>query len=308
MSTTCSFIITQLPGERHLLPRLQLHGTSFQFLRSEDHPIGAALTSFAPLAIRPRHTPLAVPQPHAPAYGAHTRQVLAEVGVDAAQLLARGVAAERWSLAYLPGRPPPPLAASPAESLSRASTREVVVAVSEASVAAVATSAKRAGASEAEACPICLDEITRGVQLGCGHSLCGGCALRCGDAGHRRCPVCRAPHLLHPARLAQRSHVWRTRYASWRVGGATGAHGELSSIRVPAAAEAARRAEKGGISGEEAGGGSSGHGGVGHSRQCGDVHRASMSACVSVYSAPDLVKLERDAQGRSSLSGRADEE
>ena len=298
--------------ERHLLPRLQLHGTSFQFLRTEDHPIGAALTSFAPLAIRPRHTPLAVPQPHAPAYGTHTRQVLAEVGVEAEQLLARGVAAERWSLAYLPGRPPP----APAPSAERAAAAAVVAvaAVAEAAVVAVATSTKRAGATEAEACPICLDEITRGVQLGCGHSLCGGCALRCGDAGHRRCPVCRAPHLLHPARLAQRSHVWRTRYASWRVGGAAGARGELSSIRVPAAAEAARRAEKGGISGEEieaggisgAGGGTSGHGGVGHSRQCGDVHRASLSACV-VYSAPDLVKLERDEQRRSLLSGRAEE-
>ena len=64
--------------ERHLLPRLQLHGGSFQFVRAEDHPIGTALTSFAPLAIRPNHTPLAVPQPHAPGYGAHTRQVLAE--------------------------------------------------------------------------------------------------------------------------------------------------------------------------------------------------------------------------------------
>ena len=268
-------------------------------MRSENHPIGAALTSFAPLAIRPRHTPLAVPQPHAPAYGAHTRQVLAEVGVEAEQLLARGVAAERWSLAYLPGRPPP----APAPSAERA-TAAAVAAVAEAAVVAVATSTKRAGATKAEACPICLEEITRGVQLGCGHSLCGGCALRCGDAGHRRCPVCRAPHLLHPARLAQRSHVWRTRYASWRVGGAAGARGELSSIRVPAAAEAARRAEKGGISG--AGGGTSGHGGVGHSRQCGDVHRASMSACV-VYSAPDLVKLERDEQRRSSLLGRAEE-
>ena len=301
--------------ERHLLPRLQLHGTSFQFLRAEDHPIGAALTSFAPLAIRPRHTPLTVPQPHAPAYGAHTKQVLAEVGVEAEQLLARGVAAERWSLTYLPGRlpPPPPPPAERAAAAAVAAVAEAAVAA----VAAVATSAKRAGATEAEACPICLNEITRGVQLGCGHSLCGGCALSCGDAGHRRCPVCRTPHLLHPARLAQRSHVWRTRYASWRVGGAAGARGELSSIRVPAAAEAARRAEKGGISsisGEEievgstsgAGGGTSGHGGVGHSRQCGDVHRASMSACV-VYSAPDLVKLERDERGRSLLSGRAEE-
>ena len=131
------------------------------------------------------------------------------------------------------------------------------------------------------------------MQLGCGHSLCGGCALRCGEAGHRRCPVCRAPHLLHPVRLAQRSHAWRMRYASWRIGGASGAHGELASVRVPAAAEAARRAEEGG-----AAGGTSGHGGVGHSRQCGDVHRAS--ACLFTYSEPDLVKLGRDEQERQA--------
>ena len=80
-----------------------------------------------------------------------------------------------------------------------------------------------------------------------------------------------------------------------------GARGELSSIRVPAAAEAARRAEAGGIScaaieaemeaeGIPGAGRTSVHGGVGHSRQCGDLHRASMSACAG-YSAPDLVKL-----------------
>ena len=214
--------------------------------------------------------------------------------MEAAPLLARGAAAERWSLAYLPGLPPPKAApsaqrAAPAPSLERAATAPslppATVAAAEMAEAAVV-----AKATSAESCPICLEKITRAVQLGCGHSLCAGCALRCGDAGHRRCPICRAPHLLHPERLAQRSHLWRRGYASWRIGGAAGARGELSSIRVPAAAEAARRAEAGGIScaAVEAGmevegipgaGRTSVHGGVGHSRQCGDLHRASMSAC-----------------------------
>ena len=227
--------------------------------------------------------------------------------MEAAPLLARGAAAERWSLAYLPGLPLPKAApsaqrAAPAPSLERAATAPslppATVAAALAAVAvaapvaavAVAEAAVVAKATSAESCPICLEKITRAVQLGCGHSLCAGCALRCGDAGHRRCPICRAPHLLHPERLAQRSHLWRRGYASWRIGGAAGARGELSSIRVPAAAEAARRAEAGGIScaaieaemeveGIPGAGRSSVHGGVGHSRQCGDLHRASMSAC-----------------------------
>ena len=229
--------------------------------------------------------------------------------MEAAPLLARGAAAERWSLAYLPGLPPPKAApstqrAAPAPSLERAATAPslppTTVAAALAAVA-VAEAAVVVKAMSAESCPICLEKITRAVQLGCGHSLCAGCALRCGDAGHRRCPICRAPHLLHPERLAQRSLLWRRGYASWRIGGAAGARGELSSIRVPAAAEAARRAEAGGIScaaieaqmeaeGIPGAGRTSVHGGVGHSRQCGDLHRASMSACTG-HSAPDLVKL-----------------
>ena len=125
---------------------------------------------------------------------------------------------------------------------------------------------------------------TAALEVGRWALQCGGCALRCGEAGHRRCPVCRAPHLLHPARLAQRSAVWRSRYASWRVGGHAGACGELSSIRVPAPFSELRAEAGGGL---EAGG--SVHGSVGHSRACGDVHRAGVG--VSTFSAPDLVKL-----------------
>lgn len=82
-------------------------------------------------------------------------------------------------------------------------------------------------------CPVCFGDQARPLRLACGHSLCQPCAVKCAGAGHRRCVVCRTPHLLHPERLAERSDAWRTRYATWRAKGATGAHGELSAIRAP---------------------------------------------------------------------------
>lgn len=207
-----------------------------QFLTAPNHPAGSPLTYFAPIAIRPT-TPLVVPLPHAPRYGAHTREVLAEAGIDATPLFTRGVASEGWSTAYLPG-------------VQVKVPGEVKVEV------------KAEVAAEMETCPVCLEDlIGRRVELGCSHSLCSGCATKCGDAGHRRCPICRVPHLLHPSRLAQRSTAWRQRYAAWRDGQSAGAHGEISSIRTPSALE------------ELSGGGAAGC--VGHSLRCGDVHHAA---------------------------------
>ena len=70
---------------RHAVPEMRLDGPSFQFLTDPEHPAGSALTYFAPIAVRPSKgsSPLVVPLPSAPKYGAHTREVLAEVGVDA---------------------------------------------------------------------------------------------------------------------------------------------------------------------------------------------------------------------------------
>ena len=63
-----------------------------------------------------------------------------------------------------------------------------------------------------QACPVCIEALSSPVELSCGHSLCGGCAGRCGAAGHRHCPVCREPHLLNPDELKARSAEWRSEY------------------------------------------------------------------------------------------------
>ena len=230
--------LSQLRTE-HTTHELRLDGPSFQFLTERYHPAGSALTYFAPVAIRPRGTPLIAPLPPAPQYGAHTREVLMEVGITPEPLLASGAATGRWSCSYLPGGP-----------------GSVSTSAGTFTPAAMPTESEALRADPA-ACPICLESMSgRSVQLGCAHSLCAECATRCGDAGHRRCPICRTPHLLHPNRLAQRSAAWRQRYAAWRNGRAAGAHGEVSSIRTPSLQDATEAT-------------------VSHSHRCGDMHRAA---------------------------------
>jgi Xaa-Pro dipeptidase len=79
-------------------------------------------------------------------------------------------------------------------------------------------------------CPVCIDTLSNPVQLHCGHSLCGECASQCGESGHRRCPVCREPHLLNPKELSRRNTKWREEYQKWRSGEQKGAKKEHSSI------------------------------------------------------------------------------
>jgi len=250
---------------RHATTSFALHGPSFQFLTDAHHPAGSALTYFAPLAIRPTATPLVAPLRHAPRYGEHTRQVLAAVGVEVAPLFSRGVASDGWSTAYLPGCPPSP--AGPCTRSRRADEAAPLTAsaaASAASAAASAASIAAASASTAASCPVCLEPIgDKHVELGCSHALCQGCANKCADAGHRHCPVCREPHLLHPSRLAQRSKAWRRQYAAWRGGRSAGASGELSAIRTPSSLEEL-------LSRSHGGGGSLL--GVGHLVSCGDLH------------------------------------
>jgi len=128
---------------------------------------------------------------------------------------------------------------------------------------------------------VCLETLTtKHVQLACSHMLCIGCSTKCGNAGFRHCPICREPHLLHPSRLAQRSSAWRKRYAAWRGGHALGAHGELSSIRVPSSHEELAAFMED----------------VGHSSVCGDVHRASSSRVVVTPEICEHTKAKEQVQ------------
>ena len=41
-------------------------------------------------------------------------------------------------------------------------------------------------------CPVCLETLRDAVELGCGHSLCGGCLLRVAEVEvSAKCPTCR---------------------------------------------------------------------------------------------------------------------
>lgn len=258
---------------RHKVATMALDGPSYQFITEHDHPAGTALTYFAPVALRPSRTRLVVPLAPAPRYGEHTREVLAEVGADAAALVAAGVASDGWSKAYLPGHTPsiPPK--------SRPISTDTTV---EPTDPAPAAKQRVVAAPEDERCPVCLEDgVTQRVQLACSHSLCMPCATRCGDAGHRHCPVCRTPHLLHPERLAERSTAWRHQYARWRVGGHAGAHGEVDTIRTFSPAEQVARDGPA-------------HGGVSHSPGAGDLHHASQS-----HGSPHLTA---DRQGHPKLA------
>lgn len=83
---------------RCLVPRAQLDGSTFQFQRQADHPIGD-LTMVCPVAVRMPGVILS--SPPSPKYGAHTAAILAEVGCTKALLLT-GSAAVAWSRTYLP--------------------------------------------------------------------------------------------------------------------------------------------------------------------------------------------------------------
>merc|ERR1719401_2854132 len=89
--------------QAHHVESMQLSGgPTFQFITDWHHPIGGPVTMIAPCSIRTQAMRLSVPLSAAPRYGEHTVEVLAEIGVDAAPLLARGVAATSWSTEYLP--------------------------------------------------------------------------------------------------------------------------------------------------------------------------------------------------------------
>ena len=77
---------------------------TFAFVRHDPHPSGRFVDLVAPNAIRPVVGKLSVPGP-APKYGAHTREILAELGFDDARvgaMIEQGTAAVSWSRQYLP--------------------------------------------------------------------------------------------------------------------------------------------------------------------------------------------------------------
>eukprot|EP00930_Biecheleria_cincta_P083171 TRINITY_DN72796_c0_g1_i1.p1 TRINITY_DN72796_c0_g1~~TRINITY_DN72796_c0_g1_i1.p1 ORF type:complete len:1074 (+),score=189.28 TRINITY_DN72796_c0_g1_i1:74-3295(+) len=197
-------------------PELQ-DGPTFQFCTDARHPIGGAVTMFAPCSVRTSSSAVTLPLSPAPRYGQHTCEILQEIGMCAEALLACGAASESWSEEYLPGykrqEPMPVLTTGCRQPLQSSTSLESVA-----------------------MCPVCLQAAPQSstvMELSCGHILCTFCAMNCSSSGHGRCPVCRHPHLLDPVRLQQRADNWRRAYGNWRLGGAQGAVGEVSETSAP---------------------------------------------------------------------------
>ena len=78
-------------------------------------------------------------------------------------------------------------------------------------------------------CVVCSSHADR-VHLWCGHIICAPCGVKAHDFGHRHCPVCRVPHLLHVAQL--RANAWQLRsgYNNWRRGKPGGSKGDSADV------------------------------------------------------------------------------
>lgn len=77
---------------------------TFSAIRHDAHPMGRWVDLVAPNAVRPEQAQVVVPGP-APKYGAHTRDILSELGYEAREIdamIAKGSAADQWSEKYLP--------------------------------------------------------------------------------------------------------------------------------------------------------------------------------------------------------------
>lgn len=198
------------------LPEL-LDGPTFQFCTDTRHPIGGAVTMFAPCSVRTSSSAVTLPLSPAPRYGQHTREILNEIGVSAEALLACGAASESWSKEYLPGYKP----LEPMQVLAPECKVPPKISTHRDSLAL---------------CPVCLQsasQLSSMMELSCSHVLCTSCAVHCSSSGHGRCPVCRHPHLLDPERLQNRMNKWRQAYGNWRLGGTHGAVGEVSDMSAP---------------------------------------------------------------------------
>jgi hypothetical protein len=168
--------------------------------------------------------------------------------------------------------------------------------------------ARAVAAPAADLCPICLDDGrsrllgTLWLQLACGHRACCPCLKAAADAGHQACPLCRRPHELNRAVLADALAQHRFAYQSWRRGGAVGAL-DLSAVTQVVTAATTRRRRfgrppPGSRSSAAVASGAGGHGCL-TSPLAGDLALASTRRATSRYaSAPSSVSSP-------PLSGRA---
>jgi len=129
-----------------------------------------------------------------------------------------------------PGPPPASLSVVQAAKGPMAVNEEETVAEP---IGAAACTPSPTCSSPGQRCPVCLGPFKAPLRLACLHSLCSDCAVKCSKAGHTKCPVCRHPHLLDPAKLATCRDAWQSGYASWRKGGPKGASGEVGDIVAP---------------------------------------------------------------------------
>jgi len=84
--------------------KIDLKHQTFRVIRHDEHPMGRWCDLVAPNAVRPRKARIQIPDPM-PKYGAHTREILHELGYRADQvddLIACQIASEGWSENYLP--------------------------------------------------------------------------------------------------------------------------------------------------------------------------------------------------------------
>ena len=96
--------IRQAFVHEHGKDHIDLSRQTFSFVRHQDHPSGHSVDLVAPNAIRPQNSGIRVPV-EAPKHGAHSEQILSELGLDDQQikaLIAHGVVGCRWSEQYLP--------------------------------------------------------------------------------------------------------------------------------------------------------------------------------------------------------------